>query len=173
MDRLVANLLELSRLEAGAATPARELWTVDGLVARTLDAIGTEDERVDIDLPSEAPPIDVDPMQIERALVNLLENALKFSPPTERISLRARSTSGEIVIRVRDHGPGLPAHEHERIFEPFVRRADAEGDRGSGLGLAIARGFVNVNGGRLWIESESGGGATFALALPARPRLRR
>jgi len=166
LERLVANLLELSRLEAGAATPERELWTIDGLVARTLDAIGPENDRIDVVLEADAPPIEVDPAQIERALVNLLENALKFSPPGARVSLRAEVENGEIVIRVADRGPGVRADEREGIFEPFVRGTDADGGRGSGLGLAIARGFVGVNGGRLWLESGPAHGATFAIALP-------
>ena len=78
LDRLVANLLELSRLEAGAATPKRELWTMDGLVARGLDILGPS-ERIDVELPSDLPPVEVDPSQIERALVNLIENALGFA----------------------------------------------------------------------------------------------
>ena len=167
LDRLVANLLELSRLEAGAAAPTRELWTVDGLVARVLDVIAADEGRVDVDLPSEIPPVEVDPAQLERALVNVIENALKFSGPGERVALRATTEGGEVFLHVTDHGPGIAANERERVFEPFVRGASANGHRGSGLGLAIARGFVGLNGGRLWVEPVSSGGSEFVLALPA------
>jgi K+-sensing histidine kinase KdpD len=167
LDRLVANILELSRLEAGAATPARELWTVDGLVARVLDVLAADEDRVDVDLPDDIPPVEVDPGQIERALVNVIENALKFSDSATRVALRATDESGEVFLRVTDSGPGIPAHERERVFEPFVRGAVADGDRGSGLGLAIARGFVVLNGGRLWVEPSVAGGAEFVLTLPA------
>jgi K+-sensing histidine kinase KdpD len=167
LDRLVANLLELSRLEAGAATPARELWTVDGLVARVLDVLAADEDRVDVDLPDDIPPVEVDPGQIERALVNVIENALKFSDSDTRVAVRATSDAGEVFLRVTDSGPGIPAHERERVFEPFVRGAAADGDRGSGLGLAIARGFVALNGGRLWVEPSVAGGAEFVLTLPA------
>jgi K+-sensing histidine kinase KdpD len=167
LDRLVANLLELSRLEAGAATPARELWTVDGLVARVLDVLAADEDRVDVDLPDDIPPVEVDPGQIERALVNVIENALKFSDPDTRVAVHAASEAGEVFLRVTDSGPGIPAHERERVFEPFVRGAVADGDRGSGLGLAIARGFVALNGGRLWVEPSVVGGAEFVLTLPA------
>jgi K+-sensing histidine kinase KdpD len=167
LDRLVANLLELSRLEAGAATPARELWTVDGLVARVLDVLVADEDRVDVDLPDDIPPVEVDPGQIERALVNVIENALKFSDSATRVALRATTEAGEVFLRVTDSGPGIPAHERERVFEPFVRGAVADGDRGSGLGLAIARGFVALNGGRLWVEPSVAGGAEFVLTLPA------
>jgi K+-sensing histidine kinase KdpD len=167
LDRLVANLLELSRLEAGAATPARELWTVDGLVARVLDVLAADEERVDVDLPDDIPPVEVDPGQIERALVNVLENALKFSDAESRVAVHATSEAGEVFLRVTDSGPGIPAHERERVFEPFVRGGAADRDRGSGLGLAIARGFIALNGGRVWVEPSAAGGAEFVVALPA------
>jgi K+-sensing histidine kinase KdpD len=167
LDRLVANLLELSRLEAGAATPARELWTVDGLVSRVLDVLVVDDGRVDVDVPEEIPPVEVDPAQFERALANVLENALKFSPADARVSLRATTRNGEVLVRVADAGPGIPAHEREHVFEPFVRGTAANGDRGSGLGLAIARGFVGLNGGRLWVDPAPGGGSEFVIAFPA------
>jgi two-component system sensor histidine kinase KdpD len=167
LDRLVSNLLELSRLEAGAAAPRRELWTIDGLVARVLDALETGGERIQVDLPAGIPPVEVDPSQIERALVNVLENALKFAPDGAPVALRATSHDGEVEIRVIDAGPGIPSYERERFFEPFVRGVGAGGDRGSGLGLAIARGFANVNSGRMWVDEASEGGSAFVLALPS------
>jgi two-component system, OmpR family, sensor histidine kinase KdpD len=166
LDRFVANLLDLSRLEAGAARPMPELWTVDGLIARALEAVGPENERVDAVLPEDSPPISVDAAQLEHALVNLLENALKFSSPTDRVEMRAEHRDGQVVLRITDHGPGIPEREQDLVFEPFQRGATVD-DRGSGLGLAIARGFVQLNGGRLWIESEPGRGTTFAVAFPA------
>jgi two-component system, OmpR family, sensor histidine kinase KdpD len=163
LERAVGNLLDLSRLEAGAATPAPELWTVDGLVARALEAIGPENERVDVSTPYDLPPVQVDPTQLEHVLVNLLDNALKFSPPIDRIEVRAEQQDEDVILRVIDRGHGIPRHEHDRIFEAFSHGASSDG---SGLGLAIARGFAQVNGGRLWVESEPGRGSTFALALP-------
>jgi two-component system, OmpR family, sensor histidine kinase KdpD len=160
LDRLVANLLDLSRLEAGAARPVPELWTMDGLIARALEAIGPENARIQVSVPADSPPVSVDAAQLEHALVNLLENALKFSSVTDMVEMRAQDAGSEVVLRITDHGPGIPAEERSLIFEPFH-------GRGSGLGLAIARGFVQLNGGRLWIESGSGPGTTFALAFPA------
>jgi two-component system sensor histidine kinase KdpD len=160
-------MLDVSRLEAGAARPAPELWTVDGLIARALEAIGPENNRIDAVLPDDSPPVRVDAAQLEHALVNLLENALKFSSPADRIELSAESLGDEVIVRVTDHGPGIPLGERERIFEPFARGANDEGGSGTGLGLAIARGFTQLNGGRLWIESGPETGTTFALALPA------
>ena len=167
LNRVVSNMLDLSKLEADAAQPAPELWTVDGLIARALEAIGPENQRIEAVLPEESPPVRVDPAQLEHALVNLLENALKFSSPTDRIELSAETVGREVVVRVVDHGPGIPANERERIFEPFARGANGDVGPGSGLGLAIARGFVQLNGGRLWLESALETGTIFALALPA------
>jgi K+-sensing histidine kinase KdpD len=160
LDRLVGNLLDLSRLEAGAATPRVEVWPVDGLVARALEALGPDGGAVDVRLPQESPTVEVDATQLEHVLVNLLENALAVSP--EHVEVRAEQRNGEVVVRVADRGPGIPAGARERIFEPFN-----DGARGTGLGLAIARGFLQVNGGRLWVESEEGRGSSFAFALPA------
>ena len=164
LSRLVANVLDLSRLEARAATPRPELWTADGLVTRALESLGPAGERVDVELPAESPPVSVDAAQIERALVNLLENALKFSPPEERVRVEVDATEGEVVLRITDRGPGISARVVDRIFDAFERGSPA-GD-GTGLGLAIARGFVQANGGRLWVESEPGEGASFAVAFP-------
>jgi two-component system sensor histidine kinase KdpD len=164
LTRLVANVLDLSRLEARAANPRPELWTADGLVARALESLGAAGERVDVRLPTESPPVSVDAAQVERALVNLLENALKFSPPEERVLVDVLAGETEVVVRVVDRGPGIPRRAVERIFDAF-ERGSSTGD-GTGLGLAIARGFVQANGGRVWAESEPGRGASFAVAFP-------
>jgi two-component system, OmpR family, sensor histidine kinase KdpD len=166
LDRLVANLLDLSRLEAGAASPVAELWSVDELVGRSLEAVGVDGDRVVVSLPEECPAVRVDAAQLERVLVNLVENALRYSSSIDSVEVRAAVAGGEVVVSVIDHGPGLTRAECESIFEPFTRGEEV-GERGSGLGLAIARGFAELNGGRLWVESVPGHGATFSLALPA------
>jgi len=162
LTRIVGNLLDLSRLEAGAARPRLELWTADGLVARALEAIGADAERIEVSLPDESPPLLVDADQIERVLANLLENALKASATGDRVEVRCEASEHEVVLRVVDHGPGLAA-DPARLFEPF---AHGPAESGTGLGLAIAKGFAELNGCRLWYESPNGSGATFALALP-------
>jgi two-component system, OmpR family, sensor histidine kinase KdpD len=165
LDRLVANLLDLSRLEVGAVQASPELWSVDELVGRALDALGLDGRRVTVSLPDEMPVVDVDAGQIERALVNLLENAIKFSAPEARVSVSVDAEGGEVVVAVRDEGVGLPPEDLLTVFEPF-RRASGSAERpGAGLGLAIVRGFAQANGGRAWAES-NGRGATFFLALP-------
>ncbi|HUY72479.1 MAG TPA: DUF4118 domain-containing protein [Gaiellaceae bacterium] len=165
LTRLVSNLLDLSRLEAGAARPRPELWTADGLVARALEAIGPDAERVKVSLPADSPTLRIDPAQIERVLVNLLENALQVSSPPDLVESSTETGARELVLRISDHGPGLDPEELERIFEPFEHGSATSG-AGTGLGLAIARGFAHANGGRLWAESSPGPGATLALALP-------
>jgi two-component system sensor histidine kinase KdpD len=167
LDRLVGNLLDLSRLEAGAADPVPRLWALDDLLARALDSLGPEGERVSVELPPEPPLVRVDADQIERTLVNLFENALKFSPSDEPVEVGVTSQPGEVVVRVSDRGPGVDALDLERIFEPFTRATREQARSGRGLGLAIARGFALANGGRLTVESTRGEGATFSLALPA------
>ena len=156
LQRLVANLLDLSRLEAEAVEPRPELWTIDGLIARSLAAV-LGSERVRAVGADEAPPVRVDGAHIERVLVNLLENALAFS--SQDVTIDVRPAEAEVLVRITDDGPGIREGDLDRVFEPF------EGER-TGLGLAIARGFAQANGGRLWAERAPGGGATFVLALP-------
>jgi two-component system, OmpR family, sensor histidine kinase KdpD len=167
LDRLVANLLDLSRLEAGSADPRPELRTVDDLIAAALDGLGAEADRVACTLPEDTPLVRVDPAQIERVLVNLVENALKFSPADTPVEIDVATSDGDVVLRVRDRGPGLQPHEVERVFEPFLPGRRTDGRAGSGLGLAIVQGFAQANGGRVWAESGPAGGTTFSLALPA------
>jgi two-component system, OmpR family, sensor histidine kinase KdpD len=172
LERLVANLLDLSRLEAGVAPANRELWPVDELVSRALESLGAEASRVEVTLDGDAPLVSVDAAQLERVLVNVLENALRFSSPADPVELTAGSTGDEVLLRISDHGPGLAETDVERIFEPFEH--GRTGGEGTGLGLAIARGFAEANGCRMWAETTPGTGAVFTLALPsaaARPTL--
>jgi len=164
LDRLVANLLDLSRLELGAAEPKPELWTVETLVGQALGELGARAERVAVTLPANLEPIEVDGAQIEHVLVNLIDNALTFSPEAP-VELTGEQLNGEVIVRVVDHGPGLDEGELERIFEPFEQGRVPS--RGSGLGLAIAQGFAEANGARLEAESGRQGGASFVLSLPA------
>jgi K+-sensing histidine kinase KdpD len=168
LDRIVGNLLDLSRLDGGVAAPHPELWPPEELVGRAVEELGPEAERVTADIDADAPPVRVDAVQIERVLVNLFDNALKFSPPGTPVQVRAEERDGELLIHVIDQGPGVAAGEREAVFEPF-RRGDGVASRGAGLGLAIARGFSEANGARVWAEDDPWGGH-FVLALPAADR---
>jgi two-component system, OmpR family, sensor histidine kinase KdpD len=169
LERLVSNLLDISRLEAGGATPRPELWAVDGLVSLALEAV-PESERVHVEMDEATPPVRVDPAHIERVLANVIENALAATPPGRRVVVATQVDGDELWIRVDDEGPGLEPDALDRIFEPFER--GGERAYGSGLGLAIARGFAEANGGRLWAEASPLGGAAFVLALPAAATVR-
>lgn len=165
LERLVENLLDLSRLEAGPARRTPELWTVDALVASALEQLGREADRVETTYAEIGGLVRVDGPQLQRVLVNLLENALKFSSPSDPVDVRVDAEPGRVRLRVRDRGPGIAEGDRERIFDPFERGSNA--GPGSGLGLAIARGFAEANGGRVWAEpGMSTGGATFVLELP-------
>jgi two-component system sensor histidine kinase KdpD len=172
LERLVANLLDLSRLEAGAAQAQRELWPVDELVSRALDAIGADAGRILVSLDGDAPLVHVDAAQLERVLANVLENALRFSSPSDPVYLVGSSTGDDVLVEIVDRGPGLETGDLERIFQPFEHGRG--GGEGTGLGLAIARGFAEANGCRLWAEARPESGAAFVLSMPsaaARPTL--
>jgi two-component system, OmpR family, sensor histidine kinase KdpD len=165
LDRLVANLLDLSRLQAGAVTSRRELVAVDELVGQALAELRGRAASVSVHLPDDVPLVEVDTVQVERALVNVLENALRFSPPDEDVVVRATASTEEVALRIENHGPALAEDDLERIFEPFEGVGDGE-RQGTGLGLAIARGFTEANGGRIWAESKPLRGVSFAMAFP-------
>jgi two-component system, OmpR family, sensor histidine kinase KdpD len=163
LGRLIDNLLDLSRLEAGAATPEPGVWPVDDLIGQALDETEDPDARISVELPERPLAVRADPAQIERVLVNLFENALKYSPAEEPVRVQVVSRPRHVLVRVVDHGPGIAAQDRERIFEPFQRGSDVS--RGAGLGLAIARGFAEANGARIWAESRPDQGTTFVLDL--------
>jgi two-component system, OmpR family, sensor histidine kinase KdpD len=165
LDRLVGNLLDLSRLQAGAAQPAPELVAVDDLIVQALDELGQEAGRVDVSFPEESPAVQVDAHQVQRVIANLLENALRYSPASATVHIHVTTTTSEVLVRIVDRGPGVAPGELEQIFEPF-QLGSWGSVHGAGLGLAIARGFAEANGGRIWAESRLGQGATFVLALP-------
>ena len=193
LSRLVDNLLDLSRLEAGAAEPRRDWTSVDELIRAALRELAAGGEEFSFSIDRELPAVSVDPVQMERAFVNVLENARRHSGG-HPVSVRARAVrslarssrqpeaSGDgggeqpaghrpqgdrVIVRVVDRGPGIPPAQLERVFEPFYRAGTpAGGHRGSGLGLAIARGFAEANAGSLQVESLPGQGATFVFELP-------
>jgi two-component system sensor histidine kinase KdpD len=164
LTRLVENLIDLSRLEAGSAEPRRDWCSLEEL-ARTaaVQACGEDGFRISID--REVPLIRVDGAQIERALFNVIENAWVHGGG-ELVTIRARPVQHRLVVRVVDRGPGIPQDQLERVFEAFNRGGQREGHPGSGLGLAIARGFVEANGGRIWAEALPGQGTSVVIELP-------
>jgi len=166
LSRLVDNLLDMSRLEARTAEPRVEWCSVEEVVLAAIDDIALAPGTFALVLGDDLPLIRADAAQLERAFANLLENSARYWGG-HPVSVRARAVGARILVRIVDRGPGVPAAERERIFEPFYRAAgDPNGHRGSGLGLAIVRGFIEANGGRVWVESLPGQGATFVVELP-------
>jgi len=165
LSRLIDDLLDLSRLEAHAAEPRPEWCSIDEVLRAAGDQVATP-AAFKLSIDAELPLVRADAAQLERAFANLLENSARHSGG-HPVSVRARAVAGRVLVRVVDRGPGIPTTQLERVFEPFYRSGNERtGHRGSGLGLAIARGFVEVNGGRLWAESLPGQGTSFVVELP-------
>ncbi len=166
LANLVDKLLDVARLEAGAATPRREWCSLDEILEAALDQLHADGDDFRISVPEDLPLVCVDGAQLERVFGNLFENASRFSDG-QPIEVHASAVDGKVLVRVSDRGPGVPEGERERIFQPFFRReAPRTRNGGSGLGLAIAKGFIDANGGRIWVERADGGGAAFAVELP-------
>jgi two-component system sensor histidine kinase KdpD len=166
LARLVDNLLDLSRLEAGAAEPHREWTSIEELIRAAVDEVGVVPEAFTLSIDRDLPLVSVDPVQMERAFVNVLENARRHSGGYP-VSVRARAVRDRVIVRIVDRGPGIPPAQLERVFEPFYRAGTpGSAHRGSGLGLAIARGFTEANAGSLHVESLPGQGATFVFEMP-------
>jgi two-component system sensor histidine kinase KdpD len=167
LERLVANLLDLSRLQSGAARPRSDWISVEDSVRAALSAVAEPAGGFVVSIDPDIPLITADAAQLERALANVADNAARHAG-AEPVDVRARCTGPRVVIRVTDCGEGIPRHELERIFEPF-HRVFGEPSGGTGLGLAITRGFIEANGGRVRAESRPGA-TTFTVDLPVPPR---
>ncbi len=172
LDRLVTNLLDVSRIEAGGLRPRLGWYDLGALVDEVLGHSRQllAHHRVVVAAEDDLPPLALDYVQIAQVLVNLLENATKYAPAGTTVCLGARRVADEVVVTVMDEGPGLPAGAGDRLFAPFYRAGEpGRGPHGTGLGLAVARGFVAAHGGRIWGENRPEGGARFAFALPLAP----
>ena len=164
LSRLVENLLDMSRLEAGKAEPRREQLDLAEVLEAARASAG-DPASIRLALDPDLPLVEADAAQLERAFANLIENAARYGGGRP-VSVMSRAVGGNIVVRVVNQGPGIPEAEWERIFEPFQHGAAA--NTGSGLGLAIAKGFVEANGGRIAIESLPGQGTSFVVTLSPR-----
>ena len=164
LERLVRNLLDLSRLQAGGAEPRADWCSIEELVQAAVDSVPARPGTFDIELDPDLPLLRADAAQLERALANVLENAARFAG-TEPVSVRGRLVGQDVLLRIKDRGPGVRREDLERIFEPFYRTG--KNHAGSGLGLAIARGFVEVNVGRIRAESQAGQGTCFVVRFRA------
>jgi two-component system sensor histidine kinase KdpD len=168
MAGLANNLLDMARLQAGAVVLNRQWQPLEEVVGGALAALTTRmaNHPVTIKLPHDLPLVEIDSLLIERVFANLLENAVKYTPPGTPIEISAASDQNELVVTVSDQGSGIPAGEEKRIFEKFYRVANEGNQGGAGLGLTICRSIVEAHGGRIWADNSSSGGAAFHFALP-------
>lgn len=174
LDRLVANLLSLSRIEAGALAPDIQAVDLDEMLTDRVRRLGRvlRAVRVDIRMPEGLPLVDADYVLVDQVVTNLLENAARYAPPGSTVTVEGHERGDAVEVTVSDEGPGVPPGERAWIFEPF--RTGSAGRRSSGVGLAICRAIVDAHGGRIAVGDNPGGGARFSFTLPvhrARPEV--
>ncbi|MFF4805272.1 ATP-binding protein [Streptomyces sp. NPDC001351] len=167
LDHLVGNLLDMSRLQTGTVTPIIRETDLDEVVPMALG--GVPEDSVELDIPETLPMVHVDRGLLERAVANVVENAVKYSASEEKVLVSASAIAERVEVRVVDRGPGVPDEAKDRIFEPFQRYGDSPRGAGVGLGLAVARGFVEAMCGTLSAEDTPGGGLTMVLSVPTAP----
>jgi len=169
LTHLVENLLDMSRLQAGALSLFPRPTGLDEVVARALDSLEPLGSDIDVDIPESVPAVIADPAILERVVVNLTENAVRYSPAGKPPLLAASVLGDRVELRVIDRGPGIPEEDKERMFVPFQRLGDTDNTTGVGLGLALSRGLTEAMGGTLTAEDTPGGGLTMTVSLPAAP----
>lgn len=174
MARMIKGLLDLERLEGGSVVVARRAANISDVLKEAVEAVrhtfDDGDQRLTVDVQPDMPRAVIDPDMIQRVLVNLLENAAKYSPSAGRVIVSARmSASDQVQISVTDTGAGIPPHVRERVFDKFFRVRYQNAPSGFGLGLAFCRLAVEAHGGRIWVESELNVGSTFSFTLPVEP----
>jgi two-component system sensor histidine kinase KdpD len=170
LTRLVQNLLEMARIEAGELKLSRDWGSVSEIFSDVLErtAPAIRNHIVKVDLDEHMPPIKLDSRLIAEALTNLIENSAKYSPPGTELLLKGIVEDDKLTISVKDQGEGIAPGEQDRIFDKFYRsaRQDGQNNEGTGMGLAIARGVIQAHGGKIWVESAPGQGATFSFMIP-------
>ncbi len=168
LHRLVSNLLDITRLESGALDLQTEWTPMEEVVGAALNRreMAAEAHRVRVHLPEDLPLVAMDGVLIEQLLLNLLDNALKYSPPESPVDIKAWAAGKSLTLSVTDHGPGIPPGEETRIFEKLTRGSVAVNRPGAGLGLAICKGIVTAHGGGIQAVNHPQGGAQFLVTLP-------
>jgi len=168
LNRLVGDLLDMTRIEAGALKVMREPCDIEDLIGATTEQLERrlQNRSLAIDLPPEMPLVSMDFVLMERVLVNMLDNALKYSPADRPVELAARVEGAEVRFEVADRGPGVPPTDLPRMFDKFYRVQQHGSAGGTGLGLSICKGIVEAHGGRIWAQNREGGGMVVSAALP-------
>ena len=170
LTALVSNLLDMSRLTAGAYDLVLYDVGLEEVVGLAMSGLAERSRLVVVDVPESLPRVHADPALLERAVANIIENALAWSKPEHPVRVEAGVVRDEVHLRVIDRGPGVPQEARERIFEPFQRLGDRSRGAGVGLGLAVARGFVEAMGGEIVAEDTPSGGLTMVISLPRAAR---
>jgi two-component system sensor histidine kinase KdpD len=173
LSRLVGNLLELTRLESGQVRVKHVPQAIDETIGTAICRLDQKlaDRRVFTEVPEEIPLALFDPVLIEQVLINILENAIRYTPPGTPIDVVARYEGAHIVVEVSDRGPGVRVGDEERVFERLYRGSATQGDGGIGLGLTICQAIIAAHEGRIWLENRKGGGAVVRFTLPAKAGL--
>jgi two-component system sensor histidine kinase KdpD len=166
LNHLIENLLDMSRLEAGAIFLNWRNVGVEDVVSGAIKSLKSPTDLIEIGIDPELPPIKGDPILLERVIGNLLENALRFNPKESSITIAAFRVGESIEIRIIDHGPGLSTKDKSKLFTPFQRLGDRDNSTGVGLGLAIVKGFTELMNGRISVEETFQGGLTMVLSFP-------
>jgi two-component system sensor histidine kinase KdpD len=168
LNRLVGNILDLARIRAGALIPRVVPTAIDEVaevaVARAQPLAGST--RLELMIAPDLPEVPGDPVQLDQVFTNLIENAIRHSPPEGVVRIHVTAEGDHLRIRVTDQGAGIPIAEREKVFEAFYRGRDNPESAGSGLGLAIVRAIVTAHEGKVWIEEMTGGGTAFVVDLP-------
>ncbi|WP_214410713.1 DUF4118 domain-containing protein [Sphaerisporangium fuscum] len=172
LDRLVANLLDMSRLQAGVLGLTLQPTAIEDVVPRSVDDLGPLRDRVEGDISPDLPEVVADPALLERILVNVMTNAVRYSPAGAKVLVTASWHGEHVEIRVIDRGPGIPREAYDQIFMPFQRLGDRDNHSGVGLGLALSRGLAEAMGGALEPEETPGGGLTMIIKLAIHTRER-
>src|SRR5579859_2683201 len=177
LERIVGKILALTHIEYGAFTLKKELYPIETIILNALNQGHMrslkQGRRIDMLVPDEVSPVELDPDLIGQVFTNLIENAIRYTPPESPIEISVRADEKQMFVTVADHGPGIPENALELVFERFRRikqgvvdNATLSAEQGSGLGLAVCRGFVQAHGGRIWAENGNNGGAKFIFTLP-------
>jgi two-component system sensor histidine kinase KdpD len=168
LNRLVNNLLHMTRLESGSVQVEKEWQPLEEVIGAALTRLEARlhAHPLTTHLPADLPLVPLDSVLIEQVLINLLDNAIKHTPPGTPITISAWATPDTVTVEVADHGPGLPAGDEQRIFEKFYRAQRAVEHSGVGLGLTICRGIIAAHGGRIWAENRPDGGVALRFTLP-------
>ena len=177
LERIVGKILALTHIEYGAFTLKKELYPIETIILNALNQGHMrslkQGRRIEMLVPDEISPVELDPDLIGQVFTNLIENAIRYTPPDSPIEISVRADEKYMFVTVADHGPGIPENALELVFERFRRikqgvldNATLSAEQGSGLGLAVCRGFVQAHGGRIWAENGNNGGAKFIFTLP-------